>query len=239
MLFKDQKNPCWVLEELRKRGDFTSNLQVVRKVKNDREVGIASIALLKACAKKKDLHRGISLHGDMLKTGLIGRNRYVRSTLISMYAKCGLVAKAQQVLEGLPIRDAITWNVLIAAYAQQGQCDAALNCFEQMQSEGLVPNVVTFISALRACGKTRMVYKGQKIHEEIVNKGLLKKHINLGNALVDMYAKCGAFTKAQEVLDDLPFQDVISWNSMIAAYAQQGKSENAMKILAINIMLTN
>ena len=217
-----------MLEELRKRGDFTSNLQVVRKVKNDREVGIASIALLKACAKKKDLHRGISLHGDMLKTGLIGRNRYVRSTLISMYAKCGALMRAREVLFEIPTRDVVSWNALIAGYAQQGKGEDALNCFEHMQSDGISPDSVTFTCILNACGIAKAFDKGKQIHEEIVNKGLLKKHINLGNALVDMYAKCGAFTKAQEVLDDLPFQDVISWNSMIAAYAQQGKSENAM-----------
>ena len=34
-MFEDRKNPSWVFEELRKRGDLASNLQVVSKMKND------------------------------------------------------------------------------------------------------------------------------------------------------------------------------------------------------------
>lgn len=37
---------------------------------------------------------------------------------------------------------------------------------------------------------------GEQIHNEISIQGLLRKDIALGNALVDMYAKCGAFGKA-------------------------------------------
>ena len=36
----------------------------------------------------------------------------------------------------------------------------------------------------------------------------------------DMYAKCGAFIKAQKVLDKLSVLDVLSWNALIARYVQ-------------------
>ena len=92
---------------------------------------------------------------------------------------------------------------------------------------------------LKNCTRRKDLAKGSRIHAYLLRVGLFEQDSYVDFTLLNFYAKCGAFTKAQEVLDDLPFQDVISWNSMIAAYAQQGKSENAMKILAINIMLTN
>ena len=46
---------------------------------------------------------------------------------------------------------------------------------------------------------------GKKIHDDIVSQGLLKRFIVLGNAVVDMYAKCGVLQKAQKVLEELQF----------------------------------
>ena len=50
----------------------------------------------------------------------------------------------------------------------------------------------------------------------------MEKNISLGNALVDMYAKCGALEKAHKVLDELPCRNVASWNALISGYAQEG-----------------
>eukprot|EP00250_Pteridium_aquilinum_P021300 c25084_g10_i4 orf=2-256(+) len=72
--------------------------------------------------------------------------------LVDMYAKNGLLAKAQEVFDRLPVRDLVSWNALIAGYAQQGQGEHSLKCFEQMQRESLSPDAVTFICILKACG---------------------------------------------------------------------------------------
>mgnify|MGYP000105414638 FL=1 len=140
----------------------------------------------------------------------------------------GVVGKAQEVLEGLPTRNVVSWSTLIVGYAQQGQCHEALNCLKRMQSEGLSPNTVTFISILKACMNTGAINKGKQIHDEIVQRGLLEEDIVLGTTLVDMYARCGMLTKAQDVLEDLPIRDVASWNALMAGYAQQGQNHSTL-----------
>ncbi|MCO5608503.1 hypothetical protein L7F22_062714 [Adiantum nelumboides] len=97
-----------------------------------------------------------------------------------------------------------------------------------MRSEGLIPNAITLSCTLKACGITQDVAMGQKIHNDIVSLRLLRKDAVLGSALVDMYAKCAALTKAQNVLDELGVLDVVSYNAMIAGYAQQGKYQEAL-----------
>ena len=206
MLFEDQKNPCWVFEELRKRGDFTSNLRVVRKVKNDREVGIASIALLKACAKKKDLHKGISLHGDMLKTGLLGRNRYVRSTLISMYAKCGALIRAREVLFEIPNRDVVSWNALIAGYAQQGEGEKTLECLKEMEHEGIAPNTVTFRSLLQACSYSGLVDEGQMLFTIMSRIYGIIPDLEHHACLVDLFGRAGLLEEAERFVYKMPYR---------------------------------
>ena len=191
------------------------------------------VGLLKDCAKKKDLQQGSALHAEILKHRfLLGKSSpYVGSALISMYAKCGAIAKARRVLETLPVRDIISWNALMTGYAQLGYANETLDCFVKMQREGLSPVGVTFTCILKACGSIRAIDRGKQIHDEIINRGLLDKNIVLGNALVDMYAKCGVLAKAQKVLEELPIRDKFSWNALIAGYAEEGHSNKVLECL--------
>ena len=186
------------------------------------------ISSLKACAKKKDLHGGSRLHAHIVKKGLLAKSPYLASTLISMYSRCGMVAKAQQVFEEVSSRDTILWNALIAGYSQEGQSHAAFSCFEQMQSEGLFPDVVTFTCILKACGNTGAIEKGKQIHGEIVNKGQLENDIVLGTVLVDMYVKCDLMAEARQVLEEQSVRDVVSWSILISGYAKKGQGNEAL-----------
>ena len=87
---------------------------------------MAFVALLKDCGKKKDLHRGLIVHAEVLKKGLLDKNVFVGSALVSMYAKCGDLVRAQETLDGLLVRDVVSWNALISGYAQQSQAEDAL-----------------------------------------------------------------------------------------------------------------
>ncbi|MCO5556815.1 hypothetical protein L7F22_010368 [Adiantum nelumboides] len=145
-----------------------------------------------------------------------------------MYAKCGALTKAQKVLDELSIRNVVSWSALIAGYAEHGCGKEALCCFHRMRREGLSPNAITYACALKACSLTQDLHMGERIHDEIASQGLLEKDMVPGNALVDMYVKCGALTKAREVLDDLPIRNVVSWNALIGGYAQHGCGKEAL-----------
>eukprot|EP00250_Pteridium_aquilinum_P021298 c25084_g10_i2 orf=2-265(+) len=72
--------------------------------------------------------------------------------LVDMYAKNGLLAKAQEVFDRLPVRDLVSWNALIAGYSEHRCGQEALDCFERMQLEDIAPDVITFAAVLKACG---------------------------------------------------------------------------------------
>ena len=142
------------------------------------------------------------------------------NALIDMYAKCGVVGKAQEVLRELHVRDIISWNALITGYAQYDQCNEVWSCFKQMQREGISADAVTLICILKVCGNTGDIDKGEVVHHEIMDENWLDKDIVIGNALVDMYIKCGVLAKAQNVFEILPARDVVSWNALISGYAE-------------------
>ena len=187
----------------------------------------ALVALLKSCIKNKDLGRGTKLHAHMLKVNLLERNPYLATTLINMYAKCGMIEKAKQVLEDIPNRDIVAWCALISGYTKQDRGYEALNCFERMQSEGLSPDAIILTSILKACGNIKAAEKGQEIHSNITPGGLLETNIIVGTALVGMYMKCGLPAKAQEIFNKLTSRNVISWNTLLSGYAEQGQGHNA------------
>ena len=151
-----------------------------------------------------------------------------------MYARCiSPLAMSQQVFDESPyLRDVVSWTALIAGYAQEEKGHEALKSFGRMQKEGLSPNEITFTCILKACGNVGAIDKGIQIHDEIIKGGWLAQNIVLGNALVDMYAKCGILSKALKVFEELPVRDTISWSALISGYAQEGHFEEALKCFA-------
>ncbi|KAH7330937.1 hypothetical protein KP509_20G008800 [Ceratopteris richardii] len=192
---------------------------------------ITYIYALKACGILRAVEKGEHIHDEIIAQGFKGENVVLGTALIDMYAKCGVFAKAREVLEGLLSRNTVSWNSLIAGYLELGYGRGVLECLRQMRNEGLSPDIVTYVCTMKACGITQEVDVGKMIHDEIVDKGLLKKELVLGNALIDMYSKCGMILQAQNLFDELHARDVVSWNALIAGYVQQGLGEEAVDCL--------
>jgi pentatricopeptide repeat protein len=183
---------------------------------------------LKACSAIDAVDKGERMHAEIERRGLLDREQ-IGNTLVNMYAKCGLLAKSQQVFEMLRVRDVVSWTALLCGYAEHVDAERALACFEQMQAEGITPNAVTLICALKACRTLGAAEKGQLMHAEIERQGLLDTDVAVGNSLVDMYARCGLLGIARKVFEKLAVRDVVSWNALIAGYAEQGQIDDALK----------
>ncbi|KAI5058791.1 hypothetical protein GOP47_0026961 [Adiantum capillus-veneris] len=183
---------------------------------------------LKACASLKAVVKGQEIHCEIAAKGLLRQNIILDNALMAMYARCGALVQAREVFNGLCVRNVASWAGLIAGYCQHGHGNKAIFCFEQMKKEGFSPNAMTFSTILKVCGSVGAVEKGLEIHSEIARKGLIGNSTALGNALIDMYGKCGVLAKAQEVFDNLPVYDVVSWTALIAGYCEHGQGEEAV-----------
>jgi pentatricopeptide repeat protein len=184
------------------------------------------------------LDKGRSIHGEIEKKAASSSSSSTEddalalgNAAVDMYAKCGAVAEAQHLLDGLGRRDAISWSSLIGGYVQRGWNEGALRRFEEMKIEGLSPDAVTYSHVLKACGGIGAIEKGKETHDEVSSKGLLRSDAKLGAALVDMYVKCGDLRSARKALEELPEKSVAAWNALIAGYAQHGQAEDALECL--------
>jgi pentatricopeptide repeat protein len=148
------------------------------------------------------------------------------------YVQNGNIAKALRLFWEMSEQKVVSWNAMIAGYAQNGHNDEVLQLINQMQSTSMKLDVMlnqfTFVSILRVCASLIIVKCGKEVHARIIKIGF-EKDVFVGSALVDMYSKCGSIEDACKVFNEMPTQNLISWNAMIVGYAQNGYVEEALK----------
>jgi pentatricopeptide repeat protein len=184
--------------------------------------------VLKACCSLGASDKGRDLHKELALRGLLNDSS-IAINLISMYAKCGSLSEAQDVLSKLPVRDLASWTKLVQGYIECGASQEALKCFDQMQMECISLDAVAFACGLRACSALGSIEKGRDIHGCTLMKGLANALV-VGNSLIGMYANCGSVLDAHLVFHKMPLQNSISWSALIVGYAEHGPGEEAIRL---------
>ncbi|ONK60776.1 uncharacterized protein A4U43_C08F22490 [Asparagus officinalis] len=140
------------------------------------------------------------------------------NTMITAYASHGRMEDARRIFEQAPHRDVVSWNAMISGYARCGFHAKALGVYQEMGNVGMDADEFTVMSLLASCADCGDLEVGQRIHRSLVSfsgtMGLLH-----GNAVIDMYAKCGSIDRALEVFKDMRERDVWTWNSIIGGLA--------------------
>lgn len=186
-------------------------------------------SVLPVCAPLNDLSTGRLIHVYVIKNAL-GYDVFVSNALINMYARSGCIEDAQQIFDGIVVRDFVSWNSIIAAYEQIGKPNSALWFFEDMKQNGFQPDVLTLVSLASVVAQIGSCHKGRSVHGFSMRKGWILEDIFVGNAIVDMYTKLGQIDYAQMVFDRMDVKDVISWNTLITGYAQNGLANEAIEL---------
>ncbi|VVA99161.1 unnamed protein product [Arabis nemorensis] len=158
------------------------------------------------------------------------RNVYTWNSFVTALAKLGFLDEADSLFRSMLKRDQCTWNSMVSGFAQHDRCEEALQYFAMMHKEGFVPNEYTFASGLSACSGLNDMNRGAQIHSLIAKSPGLLSDVHIGSALVDMYSKCGNVNDAQQVFDEMGSRNVVSWNSLITCYEQNGPAVEALKV---------
>ncbi|XAR70901.1 hypothetical protein NMG60_11027939 [Bertholletia excelsa] len=215
--------------------------------------------VIRSCGGLLRLDLGKQVHGHVLKFGLKS-NTVIENSLLNMYIKCEDLGGAHKFFEEMPERDMISWNALItghfklgqgrrakaifdempdktivswttmiSGYTRLGHYTEALDIFWRMQMVGFRPDWISLVAVLPACAQLGALELGKWIHFYAEKSGLLQRTC-LGNALIEMYAKCGSMEEARQLFDKMPNKDVISWSTMIGALANHGKAREAIEL---------
>ncbi|WOK99016.1 pentatricopeptide repeat-containing protein [Canna indica] len=183
--------------------------------------------VLAACARSRALEQGMRFHGETMKVGL-DSDVYVLNALLQMYTRCGCFGAAHKLFDGNSHRDVVSWNVMMRGYLLAGFFEDALHLLQEMKEMDVNPDDVTLISLVSACSQSGDLNRGQWLHSYANERGLVKKSLNLGNAILDMYCKCGDLQSAQSIFMEMDEKDLLTWTTMISGLAKSGLYQEAL-----------
>nr|KYP71683.1 Putative pentatricopeptide repeat-containing protein At3g23330 family [Cajanus cajan] len=174
--------------------------------------------LLKNAAKSKSLRHATQIHSQIVTTNDASVSNI--NSLLLVYAKCGSIDHTLLLFATTPhaSSNVVTWTTLISQLSHSNNPSRALACFNRMRSTTLIyPNQFTFSAILPACAHAPLLSHGQQIHALLLKHGF-QTDTFIATALVDMYAKCGSMSLAQNVFDQMPHRNLVSWNSIIVGF---------------------
>ncbi|XP_024537807.1 pentatricopeptide repeat-containing protein At1g11290, chloroplastic [Selaginella moellendorffii] len=208
------------------RGYFQESLELwkIMRLEGAMPDLIAFVTALKSCCCPASLGDGALIHWMILESGL-GSNVIVETALVNMYARCGRIEQATAMFFGISHRDIVAWNAIIAVNAERGHFGQAMHLFHSLLLEGeRSPNKSTYVAVLSAC---RDLHDLKLLHSCSIHSGL-ELHVEVATALVHAYAQLGHLSISRSIFDRLLCQDrdIVLWNAMIEAYAQEGDRES-------------
>ncbi|KAG6607529.1 Pentatricopeptide repeat-containing protein, partial [Cucurbita argyrosperma subsp. sororia] len=172
-------------------------------------------------------------------TFLLESADYVKLALLQHVVKVGIfmrVDHARMLFDHANNLDGVSWNSLIAGYAQNGKYEELLTIMMKMHQSGLTLNTYTLGSALKACSSN---FNGSKIFGTMLHGLTIKLGLHLdvvvGTALLDMYAKTGSLDDAIQIFDQMVDKNVVMYNAMMAGLLQQEKIEDKCAYKALNL----
>ncbi|XP_062030034.1 pentatricopeptide repeat-containing protein At4g14850-like [Rosa rugosa] len=194
---------------------------------------------LSLCCTMLSLGAGIQIHSLIIKLGY-ELNLPVRNAIMYLYLKCGMINEARKLFNGMEAMSLITWNAMIAGHAQiidlaEDDLSAyqsgteALNIFLKLNRSGVKPDLFTLSSILTVCSSMVALEQGEQVHAQSIKSGFLSD-IVVATALVNMYNKCGSIEKASKAFIEMSTRTLISWTSMIAGFAQHGRTQQALQL---------
>lgn len=183
--------------------------------------------MLAACRDAGDLVLGRWVEEWVKSVGMeVGS--LVGSALVGLYEKCGEMAEARRVFDGITDKDVVAWNAMITGYAQNGMSNEAIALFHSMREAGVRPDKITLVGVLSACAAVGALELGAELDGYASHRGLYS-NVYVGTALVDMYAKCGDLDRAIEVFGKIPCKNEASWNALICGLAFNGRGHEAIR----------
>ncbi|KAG1342078.1 putative Pentatricopeptide repeat-containing protein [Cocos nucifera] len=200
-------------------------------------------SVLSACESAGLFNHGKAVHAHIIRSGPDFdpvSALPVENVLITLYSNCGKIDVAKGIFDDIERKDAVSWNailtghelawlMMISGFVHNGLAEEGLKLFSRMRAEGAKPCDYTYASTIAACGELGALKHGQQLHAHLIQFGYESSN-SAGNALLTMYAKCGAVEEACIVFLVMPNVDSISWSAMIAALGHHGHGREAIEL---------
>lgn len=187
-------------------------------------------SVLPACGGLMEVEQGQIVHGLVEKSGVMG-DMAVSNGLLSMYFKFERLLDGQRIFDEMICRDIVTWNIIICGFSHSGLYQESIKLFQEMVCE-YEPDLLTITSVLQACGSIGDLRFGRYVHDYIL-ENRYECDTTAWNIMINVYAKCSDLVAARQVFDNMKRWDLVSWNSMVSGYVENGFNKEAVDLFKV------
>ncbi|XP_057746496.1 pentatricopeptide repeat-containing protein At3g58590 [Arachis stenosperma] len=185
--------------------------------------GLLSCELLSIC-------QGMQLQALSIKSGLFYADAFVGTALLGLFGRHGCLDEAFIAFEDMVHKSLVTWNIMLLILARNGFVGDCQNLFRDLVRTGVALSEGSFVAVLSG-----LVDPEQDLEYSAMIHGLMTKcgfdgDIALVNCLINVYVKCKAMFSAQRLFQEVPAENVVSWNTIIDALVKSGRPQVALEM---------
>lgn len=170
----------------------------------------------------------MQVHALILTTGLSIKNCLI-TKLLENFIVLGDLSYARKLFDELHKPRAYLWNTLIKGYVKYDIHCQAVGLYRDMHVLGVRPDPFTFPYVVKACGEFWDAWVGAAVHVVVLKYGL-EFIAMVRTELMIMYVKFGELESAEKLFLGMVDKDLVAWNALISAYAQNGYAVNALRL---------
>ncbi|XP_026399457.1 pentatricopeptide repeat-containing protein At4g02750-like [Papaver somniferum] len=173
-------------------------------------------SMIMAYARERKMHIALKLFSIMPDKDVTSW-----TTIISGLSRDRQITDAWRLFKLMPEPNSISWSAIISGFQQNGLASKTLILFRQMLSVGIRPTPHSFTSVFTASADVAAHSIGQQLYSQCIKAGF-EGNTCVGNSAISMFVKSGNLDFARGISEGLPQPDIITWNSMIVGYGQNG-----------------
>ncbi|KAE8654585.1 putative pentatricopeptide repeat-containing protein [Hibiscus syriacus] len=168
------------------------------------------------------VEQGKQVHAYAVKI-CSGLELSVSNSIIDMYLKCGLLDKAERLFNEMPMRNVVSWTVMITGYGKHGFRKEAIRLFNQMQSNDIEPDGVSYLATLSACSHSGLIQEGEEYFSQLCRNRRIKPRIGHYACMVDLLGRDGRLKEAKDLIESMPLKPNVGiWQTLLSACRVHG-----------------
>lgn len=163
------------------------------------------------------VEQGKQMHAYTIKVPY-GLDISVANSMVDMYLKCGLTNEAERLFSEIPVRNVVSWTVMITGYGKHGLGKEAINLYNKMQAENIEPDGVTYLAVLSACSHAGLIKESQEYFSRLCSDRRIKPRVEHYACMVDLLGRAGRLKEAKNLIENMPLKPNVGiWQTLIGA----------------------
>lgn len=154
---------------------------------------------------------------------------YCKNREIDNLIKSGRLTSAQKRFDEMPIRDVVTYNLLISGHGKYGHPKQAIYLYNEMVSHGIKESASTYSSVISICSNFGFLEEGMQFHCRVVSLGF-ELNLYIGSALIGLYMRMESDVQALRLFDELPERNLATWNLMLRGFCEVSRSVELLRL---------